>query len=310
MLNKKKILFRFGSDIQPLTRFGEIVLLYSACYFRGKELGYEDGNIFFEWPTNMEYEIHCPKNTILPIEFIDTNDINISIYDRVINLTDTGVFYEDSSPLFKISNPLRRDHYAFLNYFNKYYIQYNKRPIFNIDKDKVKEDYILILTRNVNYSEIRNSNKSTYIHMINLIRKRYKNYKLYRCGEISPYEPEFNSLFDCYFKHSTNFNDFLRLMNDCTLYMGCDSGPINYAYSFGKPIVQLDISKTVDWGYLKDTYVGMGDFYSKKFWKNCLQGKYGDTVDYHIDKNTYLKLFRGDKIHENVVYDFMDKWLS
>jgi len=327
MPNKKKILFRFGSDIQPLTRFGELVLLYRACYYKGKELGYKDGNIFFEFPLNIEYtrnhylqkygmrlegklkSLECPKETILPIQFIKQEDIILSEYDEVLNLIDKDVFYEDSPPLYNPLKKEKRSHIAFLNYLNKYYIDTKERSVFDIKKDKSKEKYILIHTRDALNSPTRNPDINSYIFIIKLLKERYKEYKLYRCGEISDNE-EFNELFDKYFEPMTHFNDFLKLMNNASLFVGCGSGPINYAYSFGIPIIELDIPSSLDWGYDSIRYKGMGNFYSKDIWKRGFNGKYGDTIDYHLDSRKYLKLFKKDKMNPEAICDFMDRWLN
>jgi len=327
MSNKEKILFRFGNTIQPLTRFGELVLLYRACYYKGKELGYDDRNTFFEWPLNIEYTrnhylkkhekhlegelkcLECPKETILPIQFIRQENVIQSEYSKILNLIDKDIFYKDSPPLYNPQEKEKRSHISFLNYLNKYYIDFKERPVFDIDKDEIKEKYILIHTRNALNSPTRNPNISSYRFIIKLLRKRYNKYKLYRCGELSD-NRDFNRLFDEYFEPMTDFNNFLRLMNNSSLFVGCGSGPINYAYSFGIPIIELDVPSSLDWGYDSKRYEGMGNFYSKDIWKRGFNGKYGDTTDYHIDSNTYLKLFKEDKMNSEVICDFIDRWLD
>jgi len=306
MLNER-ILFRFGSKNQPITRFGEIDMLSRPCYFRGIELGYN--NISFEWPLNLDYKIKCPKKTILPLKFINYN-INHMKYDKIINLIDNDIFYRNSMPLYSKLDLMKRDHYSFLNYLNKYYIQYNERPIYNIPKDNIRDDYILIHTRMSQRSPTRNPKRNTYINIINLLKNKYKEYKLYRCGHIIRKDEEFNSLFDGYIENVSDFNAFLKLMNNCSLFIGCSSGPIQYAYSFGKPIIELDIPRTSNWGYLKNNYIGLGNYYSEKYWKRGLFGIYGDTVDYYINKEKYLKLFRGYSINKDRIYRFMDRWLK
>ncbi|MBE3094948.1 MAG: hypothetical protein IMZ52_07935 [Actinobacteria bacterium] len=305
----KKILFRFGSKNQPITRFGEIDILSRACYFRGIELGYKQGDIFFEWPLNIQYLLVCPQNTILPIKFINSNDINLSEYHRIINLTDSDIFYKDSSPLFNEKSVIERNHGAFLNYLNKYYMEYKKRPVYHIKMDKIKEKYILVHTRKLEYSTTRNSNINNYEFILKLLKERYNDYEIYRCGERDIHEKKFNKLFDRYFNHFLDFNSFLKLMNNSSLFVGCSSGPIQYAYSFEKPIIEINIPKTINWSPIQDRYVGMGNYFSKKFWKDGLNGKYGDTIDYYINKETYLKLFTGDKINKKKILEFMDKWL-
>jgi len=321
-----KILFRFGSDIQPITRFGELVLIYRSCYFKGKELGYKDGYIFFEWPLNIEYTknhylqnhnmplegkiktLVCPKETILPIKFIEQQNVVNFEYDRIINLTETGVFYKDSPPLYNQLNKDKRNHIAFFNYLNKYYIDFKEYPIFT--RNKPKDKYILFHIRNALYSTTRNPDINSYIPIIKLLKDKYKTYKLYRCGEISENDNEFNDLFNKYFETITSLNDFLKLMSDSSLFVGCCSGPIDYAFSFGVPIIEVDLPSSIDWGYGYEKYDGMGSFYSKKAWKEGFNGIYGDTVDYHIDSDSYLKLYKGDKTDYMEIDKFLEKWLK
>ena len=299
-----RILFKFGGDIQPITRFGEIDLLSRPCFFRGKELGYK--NIFFEWPLNIDYELNYSE-TILPIKFVNYYDVIPEDYDRLLYLSDRDVFYDCSTPLFNPLNPIKRDHYSFLNYLNKYYIEQMERPIYNIKKDNLKDKYILIHIRNSKRSISRNPSMENYRYIIKLLQEKCSDYKLYGLGDDSCLNEEF----DKFFGKSSNFNDFLRLMNNSSLFIGCSSGPIQYAYSFGIPIIELDIPKSVDWGDPKgpcgpSRYKGLGNYYTEKMWKYGLYGVYGETVDHYIDKRTYLKLFKGDKINPKVIHNFLD----
>lgn len=308
MQHNGKLLFRFGNENQPITRFGEIDILSRACYFRGKELGYKQ--ILFEWPSNMKYLLTCPKETIIPIKFISSSDIKPSEYDKIINLTEKDIFYKGSMSLFEKNNLMERNHSSFLNYLNKYYIDYKKRPVYHIKEDGLKERYVLVHTRKLEYSTTRNSNIYAYEQIIKLLKERYKGYSIYRCGEVNISEYGFNSLFDTYFDCTKDFNCFLKLMNNSSMFIGCSSGPIQYAYSFEKPIIEIGIPKTINWSSIQDKYIGMGDYFSKKFWKEGLYGKYGDTIDYYINKKTYLKLFDGDIIDKERVNEFIEKWLK
>ena len=82
----KLILFRIGQDWQHRIRFGEVGQLFQSCYFRGKELGYKDNTIYLEWPLkvafNNQYQsqvyFKCPKYSILPINFIERKDVDLS----------------------------------------------------------------------------------------------------------------------------------------------------------------------------------------------------------------------------------------
>ena len=300
-MSSKTLLFRFGSKIQPITRFGEIDILSRACYFRGRELGYDKGNIFFEWPSNMQYQSICPKKTIIPIRFVKSSDIDESSYDKVINLTDSSIFYENSLSLYNDENPIERHHDAFLNYLNKYYIDYKKRPVYHIKQDELKEPYVLVHIRKLDYAITRNSDIPKYDSILKLLRERYNGYKTYGCGE--------SSRFDKCFDYSLDFNKFLKLMNNSSLFIGCSSGPIQYAYCFDKPIIEIGIPKTINWSPIQNKYIGMGDYFSKKFWKYGLHGEYGDTIDYYMDKEKYLKLFAGDVVDKKKLMEFMNKWL-
>lgn len=306
-MQNKKILFRFGSKNQPITRFGEIDILSRSCYFRGIELGYKQRSIYFEWPLNIDYSLKCPQETILPIKFVEYDDINQQDYHKVINLTESNIFYEGSPPLYDIKKLIERNHIAFLNYLNKYCIDYKKRPIYHINKTNQK--YILVHTRKLNYATTRNSDINDYGTILKLIKKNYKDYKIYRCGEIDVKEHEFNDLFDRYYSNLFGFNDFLNVMNNSNLFIGCSSGPIQYAYCFGKPIIEIGIPKTVNWSPIQEKYKGMEDYFSTTFWKQGLDGRYGDTIDHYIDKDTYLKLFAGDEIDIRKIVRFMKKWL-
>ena len=46
MKSKQSVLFRISQAGQHRIRFGEVGNLFQSCYFRGKQLGYEDISFF------------------------------------------------------------------------------------------------------------------------------------------------------------------------------------------------------------------------------------------------------------------------
>ena len=320
-MHKKDILFRIGTNNQTLTRFGELGFIYRACYFRGKELGYKDGHIYFEWPLKMEFtrehhlkrigkelereikELKCPRESILPIKFIENKDVVLLEFSEIINLIDKGVFYEDSNPIYSTIEDgiIVRRHQAIFNYFNKYYIEYGIRPIIKLKKDKIKEKYILVHTRNALNSILRNPDINSYRKVLGIIKEKYPTYKIYRCGEEFTDEEDFD-FFDKYIPQSESFNDFIKLVNNSSLYIGCTSGPIEYARGLGIPLIELDIPKRAWDDETLDHY------YSEEYWEKYMHGIYGRNIDEHIDHNLLLQLFKGDGIDSIKICEFVDKW--
>jgi len=325
----KKILFRYPNDNEGFIRLGEFGFICRACYYRGKELGYN--NIYIEWPNNIEYtrnhylrrnnrttygeplELECPDDTILPINFISNDDIKESDYDKVMNMNENDAFYNGSEPIFlEIDGKILRSNLAPHEFLNKYYITYNEHPIFDIKKDKLKYKYILIHTRNALNSKSRNPKIKTYLHILKLLKENFSDYKIFRCGETYSWEVEneINEYIDDFYRPTDDFDLFLRLINNSSLYVGCTSGPIEYAKSFNLPVVELDIPLLV-WDskstgvYASDKY----SYYSKEYWKNVFHGRYGDAIEDNLNQDKILKLYKNKKLNDNVILEFIERWI-
>jgi hypothetical protein len=179
-----KILFRIGQTFQHRTRFGEVANLFQGCYFRGKELGYNDGDIYFEWPMKVQFNneyrkqiyFPCPKYSILPIKFINRKDVVLTEFNEIKNLVDKGVFYEDSLPLYigDQNNPSiqHQNYLGPMDYLNKYYYETGRRPIFEIPKDNTNK-YILFHFRNTIWSTYRNPNPKIFMDVFNNLKDKY-----------------------------------------------------------------------------------------------------------------------------------------
>lgn len=278
--------------------------LFKACYFRGKELGYEDNHIHFEWPIKVAYNCDyrnkvyypCPSHSILPIKFVENGSVNLNNYD-IIDLTKPNSFYEGSIPLYIGNN--KKTYAGHWNYLNKYYIEYKERPIFNIPKDKLEKPYILFHIRVANWSEYRNPDLNVFRKVIIMLKNTYSHkYNIWKCGEPCR---GLDGYFDKTFEYFEELDDFLKLINNSSLFICSNSGPQTFGMMLGTPILELDSPK---YGRRK----GCGNFYSKEYWKNK-DGIYGKTAVDWLDKSKIKTIFKGDDVKDDDILSFTEEIL-
>jgi hypothetical protein len=226
----KIVRFIYNNDIYRFISLGQITSLLQACYFRGKELGYD--RIFCDWYNRVTYPnwddfgnfkglLQKPKNGFLPINIIDKIDrtpnnvdkINISKGELVLlfNGNTQGAHYE---------------------YLNKYYKKNNEYPVFNIKKDNV-EPYILFHYRESPQlrQKYRNTPVDKWIEIFEKTKLKYgKELKYYKIGEPSPIDNRFDIVFD-YFPE--DITQLYRLINNSNMLVCSPSGPLSISFAFG-----------------------------------------------------------------------------
>ncbi len=297
----KKILFRIDRDYQHRMRLGETGNLLQACYFRGIQLGYTPGNIYFEWPLKVAYNSEYrqkkyfkpPKNSILPLKFVERKEVKIEDYDEILDLTQPNVFYEKSPGIYKGEKD--KDYTGFLNFLNKYYFDTNERPAFDINKDVMDKPYILFHVRIADWSEYRNPDLRVYKHILNLIKREYgDSYEYWKIGEKSRV---LDRLFDKvlpYFGDTPN--KFIRVMNNSSLLVCCDSGPDAYGMMLGIPEIHIETNRERGYWCI-DCWKSRGNVIGKTAYDN-------------IDTNKMKILDKGVPIDDDDIIKFLDNILE
>jgi len=248
-MEDKKILFGiFGKQVRM--RMGEFVEMVHSCYIKGKDLGYADGNMFFEWPHriafNSEYRyptykfMQFPGYSILPIDYVKRNNVKKSDYDEVFNLNKADMFYKGSPAIYNIiDGKFTRNHTGFMNYPNIHYFKTGEKPIIKIPKDKLKKPYILIHTRLANWSEYRNPKIESYHKILDLLEPYRDTYEIWQTGEkCKSVEKRCDNTVP---PHPEDINKFLRIVNNSSMIIGCNSGPNTAGDMFNIPYVELDV---------------------------------------------------------------------
>lgn len=338
-----KILFKVGKE-QSYIRFGDLVSLVRACYFRGIELGYTDNNIYLEWPkmvrfkTAQHFKFHlnipdnvdytkCPKDTILPIKFIEK--ANLSDYDKILYLDEESSLYENSRPMFykkEGDNEVYRHFSVFWSYANKYYLDTGKRPVLNLPKDNI-EPYILIHDRRCILGNKRNQDPLVTLKIIRFFKTNFKKYKIYRCGEnlddsdmqMEKYGKDMENYLKSYdrliytkiekytdkYIDGYDFGESVYYMNNCSLFIGTNSGPFELAVFLGKPIWHHNNPKIFFGSVMEE-----GDLYSEFNWKNNMNGVYGKTMFEWLDKEKLFVHNKGQEIESVKFSNYLNRWLK
>ena len=269
------------------------------CYFRGRELGYSD--ITFEWPYNVimykKIKYECPTSISLPIKCIEYGTSNKEDYDKVLDLTDDNVFYDGCKSIYK--NGLR-DHIDMFNYSNKYYIEHNEKPVFDITTPKIKElegidKYILMHYRNLFDSMWRNMSVRIFYRIYRMLKNVYKDYKIVICGEIE----YINRDVGIHIPYLNDINDFIKLMNNASLYVGSATGPNTFAIGLGIPFLQIE----------SPIYPPGNSYqYSEENWKSW-GGSYGNTMIDWAHNNRVKVIMKNERFTKKDVIKFADEWL-
>lgn len=279
-------------------RFGEIFELTRVCYFKGKELGFEDNHIFLEWPDNVIFynkiKYEFPGYSVLPIGFVEKGSYKDSDYDKIVNLNDVGSLYENSA---KFCNNGKRNSIQLFNYSNKYFLETGVRPVFNIEKQKKKRDYILIHTRKLVDSNYRNTDTKLLFQIYKEVLEDYKvKYDIYSFGDIQFIE-------DSHIGYTGNINRFIRLINNSKLVIGNPSGPNCYAIGLGIPFIEIDTNNQN-----KPTNFG---WYSEEFWKSIKDGIYGKSAFDFVDKDKLSIVYKDNptEVKIQMVREFLKRHL-
>lgn len=258
-MNNKKILFYSSIENQRFLALSDILMIPQSCYFKGKELGYDNISIqwfeknAFSWNNDGSYlgNISIPKNSILPIKFI--NDFQED-YDLKIDISKPDSLYNGCPSLIsKDINPTR----ICCSYLNKYYKDTGEKPVFNIPKTGKFGDFILLHYRHSNKEEqlVRNLDISYYISLIKKIKELYPNIKIWKIGERSPFDNMFDKKLPYFYN---NFEELLDIINECKIFICSETGTLKVGHMFNIPIITLLSSKstlqgtTIDgWNYFK-----------------------------------------------------------
>ena len=135
------------------------------------------------------------------------------------------------------------------DYLNKYYQDYDKRPILSLPKG-TKEKYILFHYRESTQERQlpRNTPYKEWKRLFELLKERYGDeYKFKKFGEPSELDSEFDEIFD-YFPD--DIGRLFEIVNNSSLYIGGAAGPITLTFLFGIPGILLFDSKS------KLSYIG------------------------------------------------------
>jgi len=294
------VIFRVNGRYQHRIRFGETATLIQACYFRGKELGYDD--IYMEWPLKSMFSdiygnrinIKCPPNELLPIKFIHRLEFNKYQYNKNVGLDEYNSFYKDSPPVFEKNKTCFIGFYSFLN---KYYLETGKKPIFNIKKDKLDKPYIIFHFRwSNNHSPERNPRVSSYMKIFNMIKEKYGNkYEIWKSGEPNKMlERKCDKTIPYY---NDNLNEQIKVINNSSLVVSPGCGIEAYCELVDKPLLYVEASQD-----------NIGGTFDKQWWKNN-GGKHGEMLqEWRIGDRLHV-LWKQNEVDRDEIFKFMDRWL-
>jgi hypothetical protein len=212
-----------------MIRWGEVSPFFQAAYFRGKDLGYEDDEIYFEWPLRVACDslakqgdyVVCPKESIFPFHFIEKKDVNLEEYETIIDFLERDSFFEGSMPIQenKVHTLGQRNYVSPYEYLNRRWYNMDERSVFNIPKDNLEKPYILFHYREADWSLYRNVDPRTTRKLLEVIKERYGDkYLYYKTGET---QRILDRLFDFVapnYKYEPN--KFFKLINNAS-FMVC-----------------------------------------------------------------------------------------
>lgn len=305
----KKIMFWIGSQHQRRIGLGNIAQFVHSIYFRAKTWGYDD--VWFEWPWRVtagpEYDeelyVRCPKESILPITFVERGKWNPEEFDKVVDLTDADSMYDGFIPLYERKTmPVGRVCYAgVMSYPNMYHEETGEYPVFDVPKDKLEKPYILFHFRNSPWSDYRNSNPQVLKHVFDIIKEKYGDkYEMWKCGEQwRPMHKHFDVVTPYYNK---NIDEFFKMINNASMFVGAAAGVMTAAERLGVPVIAVDEVK----GGKDDT----GGDRSTQKWKS--EGGYGNSWCDFIDKEKYIIFWKENGIEgidKNKILEFCEKWI-
>jgi hypothetical protein len=300
----KNILFYFGKQFNSAIRFGEMIGISHACYFKAKELGYTNNNIYIEW-TKVEYSypqakvfFSKPQDGYLPIKFLYNNEININEFDTCIDLDKENVFFKGCPP-FNISEKKRYSE-GMDDYLNKYYNDTGERPIFKVDKDKYNKFRILFNYRKAIYSIFRNVNDNKLTDLLKFFKdKKNKDTEFNITGDVSLAPKEFlNNFKNIYNPYIRDPSKLFRIINNSNLIVGASSGLADTANLFGIPTIQVDMPRKEKGGNPVH--------FSRDYWKT-LSHNFGYDRYSWLDKNRYIISFEDENTPLLEISNMFDK---
>ena len=282
----KTIYFYDGKRETGFMGLGQEVTLLQSCYFRGKELGYD--NIIFEWHDKVAYPgwsinntyqglIKTPVNSIFPVTIVDKG-IRIANHIDRIDLSESNSLYDGCPPVMAHDYKMKQTH----DYLNMYYESFKSRPILQLPKSN-KEKYILFHYRESTQERQipRNTPYKEWKELFELLKEKFPSYKFKKIGEPSKLDGEFDEAYE-YFPN--NISELFKVINDSSLYVGGAAGPITLTFLFGVPGIML-------------------------FDKNSKSSYTGETNAHRwVDSFNYLYLFESEyNVNENkeMILDFV-----
>lgn len=293
----KKILFKISGKERTLG-LGDVIMIASPVYFRGEQLGYK--NITLQWPnivTGPNYEkVKCPKRTILPIKFIEKENIIESKYDKVYDLRERDALFPGYPGIDKdLRGNEIKNIYGIYNFNNLYMYQNGKAPIFNIKKNKIEKPYVILHHRQYKKT-LRNSSEETTKKVFNILRELLKDkYEIWKMGEPTEFDYKFDKVLKPF---NNNVNGYFKTINNASMVLGNgQSGITVTANFFNVPVVRLDVDLNA-----KITR----NLHSVYYWS--LIGGIGYTYYDWVDNRKNLRFLLG-QFEENILRGFIKEWL-
>jgi hypothetical protein len=255
---RESVYFYDGSKSEKCLAIGQLLVNAHACGIKGKELGYN--KVYMEWKNKNSFrwfddgtrwgDIKCPKNTVLPIEFVEEET---ELLDTdLIDISKPNMFFDCSNPLIYTDKASAVGGEEYLRY---YWNKTGKYP--NLDLNRTIKPYVLLHYRfsEQQKQQFRNVPDEWYIKMIDLIRKYCPNLSLYKTGEKCSFEDKFDKIFG-YFPR--DIDRMFRLFSESKLHVGIPSGPWAIPNMGMNPMLimchdpQFEITMHLPW-FIKET---------------------------------------------------------
>jgi hypothetical protein len=287
----KTVYFYDGKRETAFMGLGQIITLLQACYFRGKELGYD--NIIFEWHDKVAYPgwsvdntfqgiLKSPRNSILPVTIVEKGTRIANSIDK-IDLSEPDTLFDGCLPIMTKRYKMKQTH----EYLKRYFSSYGLRPILTLPKSS-KEKYILFHYRESTQDRQlhRNTQYNDWKQLFELLSEKYSSYKFKKIGEPSKLDDEFD---DVYGYFPNDVEELFKIINDSSLYIGSAAGPITLTFLFGVPGIMLFDKAS------KPSYFGETNAHT---WVDPLNYMYLFENEYDIsrDEDKIIEFIRGKKI--------------
>lgn len=281
--------------------FGDVILYFMTCYFRGKYLGYDDVHTFM--PTyNTDFVKSSPIGNMEQIG--DANNwqkmeylpITLHRRDEIINEADYDLVLDISTPnsFFEGHKGMMIHFWETERYLNLYYMKTGKPPYLEDKRDWDKKPYILFQYRNIpgRFHGKRNTDDNEFKIMFDVLKERVGNkYEFWKTGEGSPIDNKFDRILPPMWD---KIDEFTKVSRNCSLFVSAQSGPGVYTI-FHPDIPCIVIS--ADW---------MEDSYNPNAWRRVVGTESGNVFPlWHTD---LFKKFRRGSVHTKVIEQHLDNW--